>query len=304
MRIGGGHKRSGSTGPRLHDYAIPQGTSGPGEITQVRPGLLGVTTVPSSASDTDPTSRSNSDSDSGLNSTSNSTSSDLSSPSPGARADTKSASLPVPVPNAGSANDDALNLLSLRIASVRSTDSWGSPRSYGVSTSPYSSSGLGASVGPLYASVSNHHTRRNGHGRSFSETNWCLPRSSVRSKSSSSQSPSPSEGKSEDDDPDLVEIEADGDDSKGSAAGAGTHGRPLVAGVARYSLRYTPLGYDTMGMPGYGGCKKEDVEILEPSVQEETDEEGNCRLSSLRQNVLRNANEWDGMEMEMEMEMD
>ncbi|KAG0702547.1 hypothetical protein DFH29DRAFT_920836 [Suillus ampliporus] len=41
--------RAGSTGPRLHDYSIPQAT-GPGGITQLRPGLLGVSTTPSRAS--------------------------------------------------------------------------------------------------------------------------------------------------------------------------------------------------------------------------------------------------------------
>lgn len=277
MRVGGGHKRSGST-PRLHDYAIPQGTIGPGEITQVRPGLLGVTTVPSSTSNTDPTS--------------------WSDPS----SDTKRASLPVPVPNTGSVHDDALNLLSLRVPSMRSTDSLGSPRSYDSSTPPYSFGGFGVSAALLHAPASNHHTRRNGHTRSFSDTSWSLPRSSVRSKSSSSHSPSPSEGKSEDDDPDLVDVEADGEDSTSATAGTGTHGRPLVAGAgSRCSLRYSPLGYGTMGMPGYGGCKKEDVEVLALSVQEETDEEGNCKLSSLRQNVPRSTDEWDGMEMEMEM---
>ncbi|KAI6038539.1 hypothetical protein EDC04DRAFT_2693991 [Pisolithus marmoratus] len=298
-RIGSGHKRSGSTGPRLHRYAIPQNSSGPGEITQVRPGLLGVTTALSSTSDTDPTSHSNASS----NSTSNSTSSEPLSPNPGVGSDTKSGSLPVPVPNTGSGHDDALNLLSLRIASVRSTDSWGSPQSYDVSTSPYTFGGWGVTAGPLHAPASNNHTRRNGHTRSFSETSWSLPRSSVRSKSSSSQSPSPSEGKSEDDDPDPVDVGVDGEDSKGSAAGFGTHGRPLAAGAgARYNLRYSPLGYGTMGMPGYGGCKKEDADVLALSVQEETDEEGNCKLSSLRQNVPRTADEWDGMEMEMEMD--
>lgn len=278
MRVGGGHKRSGSMGPRLHDYAIPQGTIGPGEIKQVRPGLLGVTTVPSSTSNTDLTSWSNPSSD------------------------TKSAPLPVPVPNTGSVHDDALNLLSLRVPSVRSTDSLGSPRSYDVSSSPYSFGGFGVSAGLLHAPTSNHYTRRNGHTRSFSDTSWSLPRSSVRSKSSSSHSPSPSDGKSEDDDPDLADVDVDGEDSTSAAAGTGTHGRPLVADAgSQYSLRYSPLGYGTMGMPGYGGCKKEDVDVLALSVQEETDEEGNCKLSSLRQNVPRSTDEWDGMELEMEM---
>ncbi|KAG2130680.1 hypothetical protein DEU56DRAFT_815107 [Suillus clintonianus] len=45
--------RAGSTGPRLHDYSIPQAT-GPGGITQLRPGLLGVTTTPNSRAPSSP----------------------------------------------------------------------------------------------------------------------------------------------------------------------------------------------------------------------------------------------------------
>jgi len=45
--------RAGSTGPRLHDYAIPQAT-GPGGITQLRPGLLGVSTTPNSRATSSP----------------------------------------------------------------------------------------------------------------------------------------------------------------------------------------------------------------------------------------------------------
>ncbi|KAG2036417.1 hypothetical protein BDR03DRAFT_992990 [Suillus americanus] len=45
--------RAGSTGPRLHDYSIPQAT-GPGGITQLRPGLLGVPTAPNSRATSSP----------------------------------------------------------------------------------------------------------------------------------------------------------------------------------------------------------------------------------------------------------
>lgn len=45
--------RAGSTGPRLHDYSIPQATS-PGGITQLRPGLLGVPTTPNSRAPSSP----------------------------------------------------------------------------------------------------------------------------------------------------------------------------------------------------------------------------------------------------------
>ncbi|KAG1817010.1 hypothetical protein EV424DRAFT_1046668 [Suillus variegatus] len=45
--------RAGSTGPRLHDYSIPQAT-GPGGITQLRPGLLGVPTTPNSRAPSSP----------------------------------------------------------------------------------------------------------------------------------------------------------------------------------------------------------------------------------------------------------
>ncbi|KAG1896349.1 uncharacterized protein F5891DRAFT_1054417 [Suillus fuscotomentosus] len=45
--------RAGSTGPRLHDYSISQAT-GPGGITQLRPGLLGVPTTPNSRAPSSP----------------------------------------------------------------------------------------------------------------------------------------------------------------------------------------------------------------------------------------------------------
>lgn len=45
--------RAGSTGPRLHDYSIPQAT-GPGGITQLRPGLLGVPTTLNSRTPSSP----------------------------------------------------------------------------------------------------------------------------------------------------------------------------------------------------------------------------------------------------------
>ncbi|KAG1741667.1 hypothetical protein EDB19DRAFT_1704471 [Suillus lakei] len=45
--------RAGSTGPRLHDYSIPQAT-GPGGITQLRPGLLGVPTALNSRAPSSP----------------------------------------------------------------------------------------------------------------------------------------------------------------------------------------------------------------------------------------------------------
>ncbi|KAG2136333.1 uncharacterized protein EDB93DRAFT_1169214 [Suillus bovinus] len=45
--------RAGSAGPRLHDYSISQAT-GPGGITQLRPGLLGVPTTPNSRTPSSP----------------------------------------------------------------------------------------------------------------------------------------------------------------------------------------------------------------------------------------------------------
>ncbi|KAH7907059.1 hypothetical protein BJ138DRAFT_1117016 [Hygrophoropsis aurantiaca] len=84
--------RATSTGPRLHDYSVPQAVPGSGGITQLRPGLLGVPTAPSPANDiTQPV----------------------------------SASRPVPVPSASN-TADAHNLLAFRSQSVHS-ESWGSP---------------------------------------------------------------------------------------------------------------------------------------------------------------------------------
>ncbi|KAG1734208.1 uncharacterized protein EDB91DRAFT_1147009 [Suillus paluster] len=98
--------RAGSTGPRLHDYSIPQAT-GPGGITQLRPGLLGVSTTPNS----------------------------------------RAPSSPVPVPVAPATDADARNLLALGSASVHSEswDSPTSSSFYGVSSVPSASASLSRS---------------------------------------------------------------------------------------------------------------------------------------------------------------
>ncbi|KIJ15814.1 hypothetical protein PAXINDRAFT_168820 [Paxillus involutus ATCC 200175] len=100
-----GSSRSGSAGPRLHDYSVPHPVSGAGGITQLRPGLLG---VPTAADFT-------------------------LSPS------IESRSSPMPVP-ASTTTDDALNLLALRSASIIS-ESCGSPISayYDASLSSFPS---------------------------------------------------------------------------------------------------------------------------------------------------------------------
>ena len=294
-----GRKRSGSMGPRLHDYAIPQGASSPGGITQVRPGLLGVSTVTPNASDTNlnPSLCSNSAPSPGPLSPT-----PTSDPTVPACADTKSTSLPVPVPvhtsDTNTANDDALNLLALRTASVRSGDSsWGSPRSYDAPFSPYSPSsfvfgGPSAFAGQRYTSGPTFHGYRKGHAKSFSETSWSLPRSSVRSKSSPSRSPSPSVGKSEDDDVDAdIAIAIVGEDT-------------VPFGAARPP--YSQFGYGAMNKESYGGCKTEDVEVSGFSVREEEEDSdehnGGEKIVSLRPKISKKTEEWDGMEMEMEMD--
>ncbi|OAX35484.1 hypothetical protein K503DRAFT_773429 [Rhizopogon vinicolor AM-OR11-026] len=95
--------RAGSAGPRLHDYSIPQ-TTGPGGITQLRPGLLGVPTAPNSGA----------------------------------------TSSPVPVPAAPATDADAQNLLALGSASVHSESwgSPTSSSFYGVSSFPSASASV------------------------------------------------------------------------------------------------------------------------------------------------------------------
>lgn len=318
----GGRKRSGSMGPRLHDYAIPPGVSGPGGITQVRPGVLGVPTVTPNTSDTNsiPSSTSNSTSSPGPFSPTL-----ASDPTVPVSADTENTSRPVPVPihtsDTSSVHDDALNLLALRTVSVWSGDSsWGSPKSYDASFSPYSPSpftfgGPSSFAGQRYTPGPPFHGHRNGHTKSFSETSWSLPRSSVRSKSSSSQSPSPSEGKSEDDevDADPVDVDVDiavdgnGDDPGGPGPRAG-FGPVRVAGAdAGARSRYSPFGYGAMNTGSFGVCKTEDDEVPRFSVREEEEEDGHERkgeekITSLSAKVPKKTEEWDGMEMEMEMD--
>ncbi|KAF9220378.1 hypothetical protein BS17DRAFT_349673 [Gyrodon lividus] len=168
-----GSSRSGSTGPRLHDYSVPHATSGASGITQLRPGLLGVpTVVPSS-----PT-----------------------VPSPSI----ESRSSPMPVP-ASIATDDALNLLALLSAGVKS-ETYDSPSGYhdaSLSSFP----------------PSEYHS----YAHASSETGWSLPHSSLRSISTSSHSRSASESKS-DDEGELADVDVNGGDDP-------TVHRPLVYGI-------------------------------------------------------------------------
>ncbi|KAG6334854.1 hypothetical protein ID866_4230 [Astraeus odoratus] len=142
-----GLKQPRPTGPRLHDYAIPQGVTGLSGVTQLRPGLLGVPTVSPQSPDYHSTSLVNLSSRAALDATSSPTPvlpSFASGPTAPASSDAMRTAIPVPVPvpsNATTAHNDALNLLSLRTASVRSADSsCGSSRSYDISASPYSPS--------------------------------------------------------------------------------------------------------------------------------------------------------------------
>ncbi|KIJ64002.1 hypothetical protein HYDPIDRAFT_175740 [Hydnomerulius pinastri MD-312] len=195
-----GSGRAGSTGPRLHDYSVPPPTSGAGGITQLRPGLLGVPTV----------------SPSGISS----------SPS----GDSRSSPLPVPAATATATDDDALNLLSLRSASVKS-ESWGSP----ISASYYEVSSFSSSKYQPYAP---------------SEIGWSLPRSSVRSKSTSSHSRSASESKS-DDEGELVDVD---DNTIHNPVVYGLNSRGRVSGT-----RFTWKTEDDDGVIGFS-VREEDEE--------------------------------------------
>lgn len=300
-----------STGPRLHDYAIPHSApgAGGGGVTQVRPGVLGVPTI-SCISDAP-----------NLNSSQQS-----SLPTPpsttGIQRVSPAASDPMPVPvstatSTTTTHDDALNLLALRTASVRSTTSvwsWGdSSRSYDVSSMSLGSPISGGSASSRYkhmrtrshTSVYTYQEYGHGHGyvnngqkgpgmrghaKSFSETSCSLPRSSVRSQSSSSHSPSLSEGKSEDEGNGEAELElADADGDEG------------VTGD-RYGYGY---GHSYECVPIEAGVRfprwkvEEDEDELERSARVE--------VSGLRNAIHKVAAKpvqemWDGMEMEMEMD--
>jgi hypothetical protein len=148
--------RSPSTGPRLHDYAIPASAHGSAGITQLRPGLLGVPTGPS----TSPTTT-----------TTTATAADSTPHVPGT-------TLPVPVPATTRGGASSAYPRRRRGSSDDRSDyySWDAAH-YGRSS--YAS---GSASGSLGAG-----TAGGGGG------GWSLPRSSLRSMSGSSRSGSDAE---------------------------------------------------------------------------------------------------------------
>ncbi|KAI9567822.1 hypothetical protein HD554DRAFT_837521 [Boletus coccyginus] len=213
----------GSTGPRLHDYAIGGGRIG---VTQFRPGVLGVPTAP----------------------------------------------MPVP---AQTREDDALNLLALRSASL-------TPASVPLSSSLSHSHSHSHSLSATHASRERERRQSNAYEYSFVSGSaahaytphpnggWSLPRSSVRSKSGSSgsrsRSQSASESRSDDEDEGVF-----GDVGVGvDMDGARVHRSPVRAWKTE---------------DGDGGV----TEISEDGQEDAED-------------MKRGAEQpWDGMEMEMEM---
>ncbi|KAI0635123.1 hypothetical protein C8Q77DRAFT_1106081 [Trametes polyzona] len=189
--------RSPSTGPRMHDYALPSS----GGITQVRPGVVGVPMTPST------------------------TQPDLS-----AYGSVQHRSSPMPVPTTASRDTyrepregGGFSFVSASGAS----EAWSSPVSVGFAQSSFRSSSVTS-----HSAASFSASGTSGLDRSYSYSSeagagaWSLPRSSVRSSSlSRSRSRSGSV-----DDPDVEFVDVDGevpDDAHG-------HHEPGVVGAGRF----------------------------------------------------------------------
>ncbi|TEB25088.1 hypothetical protein FA13DRAFT_1817629 [Coprinellus micaceus] len=280
--------RSTSTGPRLHDYGV-----GSGVVTQVRPGLIGVTTssggvvvIGDRANDTT----------------------------------NGSSTQPVPVPTAGSGGrhyHDAFGSAGstgsggyYRSVNGASADSWGSHA--------YSSAGLHRNG----ASVNNGTSAPGG---------WSLPKSSLRSESGYSRSRShsrtrrtasgssaspPSDDESVDVDGMMddvrdrdvnVVIEEEEDEEEGGEmvhkngisvskpAGMRTP-RMAYDDPSNYGGRYTRLGHQSFQVDAMGrniSLREEDEEMEDMDI-------GRGKKGPMTEREQ----EWDGLEMEMDMDMD
>lgn len=223
---------------------------------------------------------------------------------PTATADGRSSPMSVPV----TAEDDALNLLALRSASVSASVPLSSSLSHSHTRSQsqsqlYSRSRVHTHSHSLSLSdaPSKERERRssnayeyglglgNGHDYKYAYTpnsngQWYLPRSSVRSKSGSSRSRSGSQSVSEsksDDDDESADLE-DGSDT--GMDGERTKRTRLYGSHTR--LRKT----EDEEEDGVGGVTR--ISLREDAEEDAEDDKGPRRA----------AHTWDGMEMEMEMD--
>ena len=306
--------RSTSTGPRLHDYGVS-----PGVVTQVRPGLIGVTTGSGGVAV--------------IGERTNSTASANASDGAAVANNSNNATQPVPVPNGGRHYHDAFGSVGSNGGSYyrnhRSTagpESWGSSQGGGLVGYPYSNG------------VAN-----SNHGTSvISAGGWSLPRSSVRSGSSpgqssqmfgrrsrsrsisngasrrtvsgSSESP-PSDDESVDVDGMMedggrdrdvnvvIEEEEDEEDEedggaitrrKGAFVDDGKTGMHTPRNV--YGARYPPSRY------GYQSTGRRLRGMDDDEAMDRDDEMDGSRMRNGP--VTKREEQWDGMEMEMDMDMD
>jgi len=324
--------RSTSTGPRLHDYGVR-----PGVVTQVRPGLIGVTTNTSTGGVAVIGERG-------------------SSTAPSSEAGPTS-SQPVPVPSGNSSGNRHAHDAFGSVGSTGYPAHYRNQHSYGGSES-WGSYGYGSGPGQHGASLVGYPYSNGVAGAndgSIASGGWSLPRSSVRSASSparsqvysrsrsrstsndrsgrahramgsgGSDSP-PSDDESVDADAMLeddavrdvrdknrdvnIVIEEEEDDEEG--------GDGVISGIARANVprkEYGGAGYEGhyphLGRPSYrssgrrtrGMPDEEDVMGRHLRLREEDEEMDEVDPAPRPRKVAgARADEWDGMEMEMDMD--
>ncbi|TFK23294.1 hypothetical protein FA15DRAFT_695131 [Coprinopsis marcescibilis] len=282
--------RALSSGPRLHDYGV-----GPGVVTQVRPGLIGVTNsnggvaiIPDRAASTGP------------------------SEPRTVRGTTPSQPVPVPGgrnPPHGDTYSGGGRAYRQRVPHEDFESSWGG--SFGYGSSLRSGGGL---------SLPNSSIRSSGSSpdESLSRSRSGSIEGATGRRKESSDSP-PSEDGIELD-LDGISMDEDRDDSAiriiGGENGYSARKDPSKYGLGikgRYSTRssdhHTPIGYS----PGYGRghsgrhMSRKDDDDLDPefSVREEDEDMDDMDVvGRLRRPVpiTKREEEWDGMDMEMDMD--
>lgn len=306
--------RSTSTGPRLHDYGVS-----PGVVTQVRPGLIGVTTSSGGVAV--------------IGERTNSTASANASDGAAVANSTNNVTQPVPVPNGGRHYHDAFGSVGSNGGSYyrnhRSTaapESWGSSQGGGLVGYPYSNG------------VAN-----SNHGTSvISAGGWSLPRSSVRSGSSpgqssqmfgrrsrsrsvsngasrrtvsgSSESP-PSDDESVDVDGMMedgrrdrevnVVIEEEEDEEDEEDGGAITRRKGAFVDDGKTGMHTPRNVYGSRYPPSRYGYQSTGRRLRGMDDDDDMDRDDEMDGSRMRKGpVTKREEEWDGMEMEMDMDMD
>ncbi|KAF6760431.1 hypothetical protein DFP72DRAFT_1062817 [Ephemerocybe angulata] len=304
--------RSTSTGPRLHDYGV-----GSGVVTQLRPGLVGVTTSSGGVAVIGERSSDNS-------------------------VNPVSSTQPVPVPGVARHHHDAFgSVSSTGSASYYRNQHGAAPESWG--SHGYGSAGQHGLVGYPYSNG----VAGSLHNGSSAPGGWSLPKSSVRSGSAFSRSRSHSRtrrtasGSSESPPSDDESIDVDGmmedareraldrevnvvieeeEDEEDGVGMVGVDGGktgmrtprvaqkgPTTFGGGKYPQLLGRTGYQSLA----GGRTlrsrtraDEDDMARNISLREEDEEMDEIELVRAKGPMTKKEQEWDGMEMEMEMDMD